>query len=411
MIDVNMMHKVVYILESEIELHSLIAIACKNIGVKAKHFSNAEDLFSQVNFFEKGSMLICDLHLQETDGVEVMRKLAKFSNAPVLILTSDLDKSVLHSAEKLGVIHGLNIVTTMLKPLKLAKLQQCIQEYAPNKYTHEIPSNLTVEIDVSELEEAILNNKLTLYYQPQYSIKSKCIIGLEALVRWEHPIMGLISANEFVHIAETNGLMPKLTHWVIERAVRQEQEWESHGIEVPISVNISASDINSLYFPDQLSALLLDTKLNPKKLIIEITESAMMGDPNITLDILTRLRLKGFKLSIDDFGTGYSSFELLHKMPFTELKIDRLFVSTMEIDEEARAIVNTCILLGHALKMDVVAEGVECEDHHSILKSLGCDKFQGFWLSKPMSVEYVTRKLLVDRALRESSSLLELKKA
>jgi len=178
--------------------------------------------------------------------------------------------------------------------------------------------------------------------------------------------------------------MGELTHWVIDRTVKQEQLWQDAGLTATVSVNISALDVTGLMLPEQLEELLKDNRLAPARLALEITESALMGELVTSLDILTRLRLKGIRLSIDDFGTGYSSLSLLHKVPFTELKIDRSFVSNMHEDSGARAIVKTCILLGHELHMRVVAEGVENEEHLELLKKMGCDLAQGYFIARPM---------------------------
>ncbi|NOR51168.1 MAG: EAL domain-containing protein, partial [Gammaproteobacteria bacterium] len=216
------------------------------------------------------------------------------------------------------------------------------------------------------------------------------IIGLEALVRWQHKEHGVIYPDHFIPLAEQHGLIGHLTHWVIGKVVQQERQWQEAGIFVTVSVNISAQDITSLTLPEQLAELLADNLLDPTRLILEVTESALMGKLVTSLDILTRLRLKGVGLSIDDFGTGYSSLSQLHRVPFTELKIDRSFVSNMVEDADARAIVKTCIILGHELKMYVVAEGVETKEQFELLKQLKCDMAQGIFFSKAVSAEKIT---------------------
>jgi EAL domain-containing protein (putative c-di-GMP-specific phosphodiesterase class I) len=178
--------------------------------------------------------------------------------------------------------------------------------------------------------------------------------------------------------------MSELTHWVIDKTVKQVQLWQDAGFTTTVSVNISALDITGLMLPEQLAELLKSNKLNPSHLTLEITESALMGELVTSLDILTRLRLKGIRLSIDDFGTGYSSLSQLHRVPFTELKIDSSFVRNMSHDDEARAIVRTCIILGHELSMRVVAEGVETEENLEFLKQMGCDIAQGYLIARPM---------------------------
>ena len=255
--------------------------------------------------------------------------------------------------------------------------------YANRKKQNESHS-IESELALIELQQAIRNEQLVLHFQPQIEVATNKLSGIEVLVRWQHPEQGLIYPDRFISLAEQNGLMGELTHWVIDKTVKQEQMWQDAGLTTTMSVNISALDITGLTLPEQLAELLKNNKLAPTRLTLEITESALMGELVTSLDILTRLRLKGIKLSIDDFGTGYSSLSQLHRVPFTELKIDQSFVSNMNEDSEARAIVKTCILLGHELSMHVVAEGVESEEHLELLKQMGCDFAQGYFIARPM---------------------------
>lgn len=188
-------------------------------------------------------------------------------------------------------------------------------------------------------------------------------------------------------MAENNGLISELTSKIIEQAVEQAKYWKSQKLAVQISVNISAENITSLSLPEQLIQMLRQHQLDPTMITLEVTESALMGQLVTSLDILTRLRMKGIKLSIDDFGTGYSSLSQLYRMPFTELKIDQSFVMNMTHDEETRGIVKTCIILGHELNMCVVAEGVEGKATLELLRKMGCDVAQGFHIARPMPAE------------------------
>jgi EAL domain-containing protein (putative c-di-GMP-specific phosphodiesterase class I) len=229
-----------------------------------------------------------------------------------------------------------------------------------------------------------LEKELVLHFQPQLDIEHGEIAGVEALVRWQHPEQGLIGPDRFIPLAERFGWMRELTSLVLNMSIVQIQKWKDADFDVTVSINIAADNITSLALPEQLADLLREKKLDPTRLTLEVTESSLMGELATALDILTRLRMKGIKLSIDDFGTGYSSLVQLHRMPFTELKIDRSFVSNMTDDEEARAIVKTCILLGHDLGMQVVAEGIEQPSHLNLLWQMGCDIAQGYLLSRPI---------------------------
>ena len=390
----------VYLLDDEPNLLELLSDVVSMAGLKPQSFTRASCFFAEVDKFEPGAILVLDLHIPEMDGIEVMRRLAEQSTSPAIILMSGHDTSVLHSAEKLGKAHNLELISSFTKPIDIDQFQHTLEQYT-KKTKHQNIEHAKVHtrtLGVSDLQQAIRTNQLVLHYQPQLDIATEQIIGAEALVRWQHPELGLIFPDQFIPMAEKAGMIGNLTHWVIDKAVHQEQIWQTDGLSLPVSVNISAIDITSLTLPEHLAQLLEDKKLNPTQLTLEVTEGALMGELVTSLDILTRLRLKGFGLSIDDFGTGYSSLSQLHRVPFSELKIDRSFVSNIEHDDEARAIVKTCIILAHELKMKVVAEGLETTEQLLILKRLNCDYAQGYFFSKPLEASTFKEFLLSHQA-------------
>jgi len=375
----------VYLIDDEAEMVELLSEVIGLIGLETEGFTQASVFFEQIKVFATGSVLILDLHMPEMDGIEVMRRLAGMDNPPALILVSGHDAGVLHSAEKLCEAHKLELIASLGKPLPLDTVRELLKKHMSRSLSDDsqVANSNFVTISPQELESAIENNELVMHYQPQIAVATGMPTGVEALVRWQHPVHGLIFPNSFIGIAEKNGLIGLLTQWVIKAVVNQEKEWLSKGLTITVSVNISAENITSLALPEQLSKLLEDNKLDPTRLILEVTESALMGELVTSLDILTRLRLKGLQLSIDDFGTGYSSLSQLHKVPFTELKVDQSFVGKISVDDEARAIVKTCIMLGHELNMKVVAEGVEDEETLEHLRLMGCDVAQGYYISRP----------------------------
>ena len=387
-----MTQRIVYLLDDEPDMVELLGDMVEIAGLEARSYTRASHFFEQVTTFDTGSILVLDLHMPEMDGIEVMRRLAQMDNPPALILISGHDIGVLHAAEKLGLAHYLEVIATLDKPVKLDRFQQVLEQHIPSVERLQQKDGLAVEheLTVEELRHAICSEQLILHYQPQFEIASGMLSGVEALVRWQHPEQGLIYPDRFIPLAEQSNLMGELTHWIIGQVVQQGQLWQSAAVPVMVSVNISADDITSLTLPEYLTELLADNKLDPTRLTLEVTESALMGELVTSLDILTRLRLKGIGLSIDDFGTGYSSLSQLHRVPFSELKIDHSFVANMLEDPEAHAIVKTCIILGHELNMQVVAEGVETEEHLEQLKQMGCDKAQGYFLSKAVAAEVIT---------------------
>lgn len=376
----------IYILDDEEMLVTLQCEVAELAGFNVQGYTSAKDFFNSVTAFENHSLMVLDLHMPEVDGIEVMRQLTTMPNPPELILVSGHDARVLHSAEKLCIAHGLEVIACLSKPLSYKKLLQLFEQHIPitNKSRFISPSLNENAITSKDLELAIQSNQLTLHFQPQIKMTTGELFGVEALLRWFHPEQGLISPGYLLPLAESSGLMGKLTHWIINRTVEQEREWRNAGLITSVSVNISASDITSLLLPEQITGLLASNEFDHNWLTLEVTETALMGELVTSLDILTRLRLKGVKLSIDDFGTGYSSLSQLHRIPFSELKIDQTFISKMTEDKEALAIVKTCIVLGHELNMHIVAEGIETREHFDLVKQMGCDYAQGYFIAKPM---------------------------
>lgn len=393
-----------YLIDDEPEILEFLSAAVEMEGYSPKSYERASDFFKYNIESEPGAVLLLDLNMPEMDGVEVMRRLADMQNPPDLILISGHDSGVLHAAEKLGQAHHLKIVATLNKPVPFSELRKALSASREGQSGNIVSGSRTSDqgISAEELRSAINNNELLLYYQPQIQLPSGVFSGSEALVRWNHPDKGLIFPDMFIPLAEKSGLIGDLTKAVIDLAVEQQQYLHEHNLSAEISVNISAENITTLTLPEQLSKLLKSRELNPALLTLEVTESALMGELVTFLDILTRLRLKGIRLSIDDFGTGYSSLSQLHRVPFTELKIDRSFVMNMVEDEQARAIVKTCIMLGHELDMQVVAEGVETKEHLKLLGEMGCDIAQGYHISRPVPPETLISVLQKKRFLAEN---------
>jgi diguanylate cyclase (GGDEF)-like protein len=245
---------------------------------------------------------------------------------------------------------------------------------------------------VSALREAIENDDLLVYFQPKVRVSDERVVGAEALVRWQHPTHGMLSPDVFIAIAERTGLIGGLTQVVARRAFRQCAEWRSMGFDLSIAVNVSVHSLLDVEFPDTISHLLAETKLEPEAVTLEITESTIL-DPKRTTDALARLAALGVKLSVDDFGTGYSSLTYLQRLPVHEVKVDRSFVMTMGTNESDAAIVKSIIDLGHNLGLRVVAEGVEDRVAWDRLARQGCDIAQGYFMSKPIPAEAFTQWL------------------
>lgn len=236
-----------------------------------------------------------------------------------------------------------------------------------------------------ELADAIVNDQLTLEYQPMVDVKTGRIFCAEALVRWRHPQHGLIPPEEFIPSAEQSGAIRPLTLWVIDQALAQVKLWSQAGLQIHISINLSVRSLQDRRLPGQVQQLVGRHSVDPAHVILEITESAIMSDPMTARRVMRRLSNMGFQLSIDDFGTGYSSLAYLKQLPVDEIKIDKSFVSQMDQDENDAVIVRATIDLAHNLGLKVVAEGVESTDVWHLLEMLGCDTAQGYFIRPPLA--------------------------
>jgi EAL domain-containing protein (putative c-di-GMP-specific phosphodiesterase class I) len=237
----------------------------------------------------------------------------------------------------------------------------------------------------AELHHAIERNEFVLHYQPQIDLATYKVIGVEALVRWQHPGRGLVYPDDFIPQAEALDLIDQLGWLVANRGMEEIGLFEDKNGSAPmLSINISVHSLRDLKFPDKYLSLLKKNKIAAKNTILEITESGLIQELSTTLDVLTRLRLKQVQLSIDDFGTGYSMMQQLRNIPATELKIDKSFVQGMDGAPSNRILVQKTIEIGHELGMKVVAEGVETPDQLAFLQVHGCDIAQGYLFSKPL---------------------------
>jgi diguanylate cyclase (GGDEF)-like protein len=239
---------------------------------------------------------------------------------------------------------------------------------------------------LSELRGALDRGELALHFQPKVHLASAAVQAVEALVRWQHPQRGLILPEEYIPLSEQTGLIRPITTWVLGEAMRQCREWHAAGRDLAVSVNLSMRNLHDPQFPGTVGALLMNWQVDPQAIVLEITESAVMADSERVLAVLQRLRGMGVRLSIDDFGTGYSSLSHLKRLPVSEIKIDKSFVTDMHVNDDDAIIVRSTIDLAHNLGLTVTAEGVEREDAFTVLNVLGCDLAQGHYISPALPV-------------------------
>jgi EAL domain-containing protein (putative c-di-GMP-specific phosphodiesterase class I)/GGDEF domain-containing protein len=251
-------------------------------------------------------------------------------------------------------------------------------------YSQELSPCPRPPLRLSELRQAILQDQLFLLYQPKIDLRDDRVTGLEVLARWRHPEYGLIMPDEFIPVAERTGLIVPMTQWVLNHSITQCRRWRNRGLDIGIGVNLSMWNLATPELPEQVASLLNSAGVPPSHLELEITESAIMDDPQRALRTLKAIRGLGVRFAIDDFGTGYSSLAHLKKLPVSSIKIDKSFTQNMESDNESAVIVRAIIDLGHNLGLKVVAEGVETREAKEMLASFDCDEAQGYYFSRPV---------------------------
>jgi EAL domain-containing protein (putative c-di-GMP-specific phosphodiesterase class I)/FixJ family two-component response regulator len=329
-------------------------------------------------------LIFLDINMPGMDGVEFIRRLVDCRYGGSVILVSGENSRILESVEKLIEAHHLIALGRLQKPVKPGELASLIGRLEPNKGHRELTRPGSHSYHVDELRASIAQGELVNYYQPKVALATFEVVGVESLVRWQHPIDGIVFPDQFLGLAEQHGLLTDVTGVVLVEAMKQAKAWSQAGHQLPVAVNVSMDDLIALDFPDMAANLAASVGVETRLLTLEVTEGQVMRQRSTILDVLSRLSLKRFGLAIDDFGTGHSSLAQLRDLPFNELKVDRGFVHGAATDPTRRVICSASLRMAHQLQMKVVAEGIEDQEDWDFLAHLGCDIGQGYFIARPM---------------------------
>lgn len=345
------------------------------------------------------SLIFLDLIMPEMDGIELLRQLGQRQCKVGIVLISGVGKRIVEAAEELALAHGLSTVGYLQKPFRVTELEE-IFDTQLNCVTAPISrADPKVIVTDEELRTTLDSHQFVLHYQPQIEIATGAVVGLEALVRWEHPERGLVLPDNFIFRLEELGLIDRLGWIVANQALVQIRRFADKSGAMPaLSMNVSLSSLRDLKFPDTMAALIAAHGVSPEKVILEITETCLIVELTHTLDVLTRLRMKQVQLSIDDFGTGYSMMQQLRNIPATELKIDRSLARNLDRSDRDRVMVQKTIEMGHQLDMRIVAEGVETPEQLEFLRANGCDTVQGYLFSPALPADALSEWLATYRS-------------
>lgn len=329
-------------------------------------------------------LILLDLMMPGMDGVEVLRLLGERQCRAGIVLMSGINIRVIETAKKLAKTLGLSVVGHLQKPFALPELKAVLGATAAEEMPEAFIADPQVAIPDQELRNAFESGEFVLYYQPQISIATGEVTGVEALTRWNHPELGLVFPDRFISHIESLGLMDRFCWITADRGMADVKQFADPDGNVPrLALNVSVSSLRDLKFPDTFMDLARKHDFPAENVAIEITESGLI-EFSLALDVLTRLRMRNIQLSIDDFGTGYSMMRQLQNVPAIELKIDKMFVQNMYSNHSDLVMVEKIIEMGHEMDMEVIAEGVETEDQFKLLREKGCDGVQGFLFSRAL---------------------------
>ena len=361
--------------DDEIDFLELIVQIGEGVGCDVITAESAAAFREQLSR-RQPSLILLDFQMPGMDGVEALRYLGRIGTTAGILLASGMDQRVLTSARQLGDQLGLNMLGTLQKPAMLEDIEALLSK-------HIQPGE---RLSADDLRRAIEEHELVVHYHPKLvrSTSDWQVRSAEALVRWRHPRLGLLYPGEFLPLAEQSGLIASVTDFVLTDAIRQIGHWRKRGLDLGAAVNLSPRLVQDLEFPDRLGLILREFDASAEQLTLEVTEAASLDDPELVMDIFTRLRVKGVGLSLDDFGIGTSSLTQLYKMPFSEVKIDRLLVGEVTQGKAAATVVRAIIELAHNLSLTVCAEGVETSPVFEFLEQAGCDALQGDFIAQAM---------------------------
>ena len=374
------------ILDQDIDHAGKLKTIAHEQGFEAAVATNIDDFRCKRN--DQTRIIILDLEIDSSDGIEVIRELAAADCQASVIIIGDSDRRILNAAERLARARGLKVAGMLPKPVNRVGLLRLLDRAVAGLrgYRSEL---VKIQLGKEELRKCMENGGIEVQYQPKIDVRTLEFVAVETLVRMKHPEHGVLEPASFLLQIEESGLIKRMTQEVARQAIGQSADWAKQGLHLQLAINVSPLLLTDLNLPEIFLDLTDEFGLDRDDVVLEITESWANQDDIAALDILTRLRMKGFHLAIDDFGTGYSTMAQLNELPYSEMKLDQTFIRNCVRDAEARAIVESSIELGHKLGMKVVAEGIEKQEDWDLISDLRCDEGQGYFIARPMTAHNI----------------------
>ena len=379
------------IVDDSLVQRSLAVALCRELGVQmiyeAASGAEALDLLSLLVL--PPDLMIVDLEMPTMDGVELIEQLHRRQLLIPLIVSSSRELVLIQAVETMARNLGLPTLTSIQKPLRLAALKSALEGFGQQRdATGAVARNgMAPAIPVQALADAIAAGEIDVHYQPKVDMQTGIVRGVEALARWKHSELGFVRPDQFIALAEREGLIHALTLSVMARALAQAARWNAHGLKMSMAINLSPQLLEQPGLVQQIADLVTQHGLQTDQVVLEITESSVVDCMGVALGVLARLRLKGLGLSIDDYGTGFSSMQQLARIPFTELKIDRSFVHEASRRTNLRVILQSALDMARQLGLVTVAEGIETLEDWKLVQACGCNVGQGYLIARPMPAE------------------------
>lgn len=371
------------IVDDEPAIGMLVAEAAEDAGYAAFVMQDPT-AFLEACRVRRPRIVVADLAMPELDGIQLVKALSAFADPPALLFVSGRDARVRKAACDFAATRGLRVLGHLGKPFRL----EDVTARLPSPATFGRPGELSVG-------RAVAAGELEVHYQPIMRLRpdrASEFVRVEALVRWRHPVRGFLEPADFLPSIEDADTWDRLTETVLETAARQVAAWEAAGLSLEVAVNLPAQLLADESLPERVAGIVDRHLADRGRVVVEVTETARFTDELSALEILSRMRIAGFKVSVDDFGIGFSSLQRLHKSPFDEVKIDRAFVGRIDEDEEALIITRAIVALAHELGLAVCAEGIETRAVLDRLAPLGCDYAQGFLFGRPAPADRITAR-------------------
>jgi EAL domain-containing protein (putative c-di-GMP-specific phosphodiesterase class I)/ActR/RegA family two-component response regulator len=329
-------------------------------------------------------VVITDLDMPEMDGMEFIRRIGEAGRPVSIIVARSQERPLLAAVATMAEAYGIALLGVAEKPLTAEKLAPLIGRHKPPAAAPARKGPAGPAFTLDEIAAALRNGEFEPFMQPKVELATGRLKGAEALARWRHPRLGFVAPYAFIPQLEDSGLIDLLTWTMLEKSARFCSAWRASGADVTVSVNVSLRSLGDAAIADRVTRLVRSQDLDPRHMVLEVTESCATTEVGKALENLARLRMKGFGLSIDDYGTGYSSMQQLTRVAFTELKIDRSFVANAARASNARVILESSLDMARKLNIAAVAEGVETQDVWDLLRELGCELAQGYFIARPM---------------------------